>query len=102
VYAASQVGWGLAFYLWTPFAISMVAALDRQGRWTVAAGAVSLLGVALGPWAAGAALEPWVDAGLAVLVGRCATSALALRLPVTLTLDRVSIPLGLFRDRDRV
>ena len=41
----------------TPYLLGLSASLDRQGRWTAAAGAASMLGAALGPALAGTALE---------------------------------------------
>ena len=94
LYALSQVGMGLAFYLWTPFAMGIAAALDHQGRWTVAAGGTVMLGVALGPWVAGAALEQLGSAGMSALVVGSTVCGLALLGPVSLALDRAPGPPG--------
>jgi hypothetical protein len=64
------------------------AALDRDGRWTVAGGAITLFGVAIGPGIAGELIERWPETGLLTLVVGCAVVGLPLLLSVTIPLDR--------------
>jgi len=90
VYVTAYIAWNLAFDLWTPFVMGTLAALDRGGRWTVAGGAITMLGAATGPWVAGQLLERWPDRGLSVLVVSCAATALLLLTPVTIALDRAA------------
>ena len=92
VYVISQITWALGFFLWTPVVLGTAAALDRGGRWTVAAGAITMFGVAVGPWSAGQLLEYFPASGLATLVVGCAIGGLTLLLPVTFTLDRQASP----------
>jgi hypothetical protein len=56
----------------------------------VAAGAISLFGVAVGSWIAGQQLERWADTGPSALLVGCAATGLLLPLPVTIALDRVA------------
>jgi predicted MFS family arabinose efflux permease len=88
VYVAAQVTWALAFFFWLPFVMGTAAELDRTGRWAVVGGAVTMLGVALGPWGAGQLLERLPEFGLSVLVVGCAAAGMLLLIPVTLALDR--------------
>ena len=90
VYVAAQILWSLAFFFWAPFVMGLLAELDRGGRWTVVAGAVTMLGVAFGPWIAGQLQQRWPDNGLPALLVGCAVMGLLLLLPVTITLDRAA------------
>jgi MFS family permease len=76
-YAVAQVGWGLAFYFTAPYMLGLAASLDRQGRWTVSAGAMMMLGAAMGPLMAGSAIESWGYAGFARLLMACTAVAFA-------------------------
>jgi DHA1 family inner membrane transport protein len=88
VYVVAQTAWALAFFFWAPFVMGSTAELDRGGRWTVVAGAVTMLGVATGPWIAGQTLERWQNDGLSALLVGCAVTGLLLLLPVMIKLDR--------------
>ena len=90
VYVAAQIAWSLSFFFWAPFVMGLLAELDRGGRWTVVAGAVTMLGVAFGPGIAGQLQERWPDHGLSALLLGCAVMGLLLLLPVTITLDRAT------------
>jgi len=85
-YQASQIAWGLAFYVALPYVMGLAAALDRQGRWTVAAGGVAILGSALGPAAAGLTLQHGGTTGLGWVSVVCVGLALALLVPVSWSL----------------
>jgi predicted MFS family arabinose efflux permease len=85
-YQAAQIAWGFAFYVAMPYVMGLAAALDRQGRWTVAAGGVSILGAALGPAAAGLAMQYGGFSGLGWLSVVCIALALLLFVPVSWSL----------------
>jgi predicted MFS family arabinose efflux permease len=87
VYTASLVIWGLAFFFVTPYMMGTAAALDRAGRWTVAAGAAQLFGAAFGPYAAGEVITRWGYPGLEGLVLAFGAASLALVLPAVLALS---------------
>jgi predicted MFS family arabinose efflux permease len=87
-YVWTSILWGTFYFLLTPYMMGTAAALDRQGRWSVAAGAMSNVGYALGPAAAGMAMTAWGDPGFAGLVAFCAFAPLALIVPASVPLDR--------------
>jgi MFS family permease len=87
-YAVAQIGWGLAFYFTAPYMLGLAASLDRQGRWTVAAGAMMMLGAAMGPLMAGSAIEIWGYAGFAWLLMACTAVSFVSFLLVSVEIDR--------------
>ena len=89
-YAVAQVGWGLAFYFTAPYMLGLAASLDRQGRWTVTAGALMMLGAAIGPLMAGSAIEHWGYTGFAWLLMAFTAVAFASFVLVSSKIDRES------------
>jgi predicted MFS family arabinose efflux permease len=88
VYVASQLVWGISYLFVLPYFLGTVAALDRFGRWSAAAGGAMSIGVAIGPGVAG-----WLasDAGygaLGVLMAATGLASLLLVVPVALVMDR--------------
>jgi predicted MFS family arabinose efflux permease len=77
-YFAMQIGVGLSFFFLVPYLLGLAASLDRQGRWTAAAGAASMLGAALGPGLSGTALEWGGSAWFGALVIACTALAATL------------------------
>jgi hypothetical protein len=86
------VAWGLTFFFLIPFLMGTAAALDRSGRWTVAAGSTMLFAAALGPYAAGEVISRWGYPGLEGLVLAGGVLSFALALPAVLALRRASSP----------
>lgn len=88
-YIAAQLLWAFTFFFGYPYLMGTAARLDRAGRWTAVAGAMSMVGTALGPWTAGAVVERWQYPALGWMVLGLSLVSLALVLPVVLHLDRV-------------
>lgn len=93
-YAVAQIGWGLAFYFTAPYMMGLAASLDRQGRWTVTAGALMMLGAAIGPLVAGSAIENWGYPGFAWLMMACTAVAFVSFFLVSVKIDRESQPVA--------
>ena len=89
-YTAMAILWGLTFFFLLPYLLGTAAALDPGGRWTVVAGAMSMLGYALGPAVGGFTVANWGYSTLAVFVVGCSLAGFALILAVALPLDRAA------------
>lgn len=88
LYVILQLAWAASFFFSLPYLMGTAAHLDHSGRWTAVAGAMSMVGTALGPYAAGAIVERWGYGFLAWFVLLFSFGALALILPVVLASDR--------------
>ncbi|HEX8584253.1 MAG TPA: MFS transporter [Allosphingosinicella sp.] len=65
-FAALQLSYNALQLFTYPFLLGFAAQLDRTGRLAAIAGGMTLLGAAIGPIAAGVAVEGWGSSGLAV------------------------------------
>ncbi len=57
LFAASYLGWNMAYYFLVPFMLGVLAQMDDRGRWAVAADAVWWLGAAPGAVVGGILVE---------------------------------------------
>jgi predicted MFS family arabinose efflux permease len=57
LFAASYLGWNMAYYFLVPLMLGLLAQMDDRGRWAVSADAVWWLGAAPGAAVAGALVE---------------------------------------------
>ncbi len=72
LFAISYFGWNFAYYFLVPYMLGVLAQMDNQGRWAVAADAVWWLGAAPGAAVGGILVETGgytALAGLAPIVG---------------------------------
>jgi predicted MFS family arabinose efflux permease len=88
MYIASQLVWGVTYLFILPYFLGTVAALDRLGRWSAAAGAAMSIGVAIGPGVAGSLASNVGYGGLGILMAATGLISLSLIVPVALRLDR--------------
>jgi predicted MFS family arabinose efflux permease len=89
-YTVMSIVWGLSFFFVSPYIMGAAATLDREGRWTVAVGAMANFGYAFGPGVAGGVLAHWGQPALAILAVASSAGALAMLIPVTLRQDQTS------------
>ncbi len=72
LFAASYLGWNIAYYFLVPYMLGVLAQMDDRGRWVVAADAVWWLGAAPGAAVGGILVETGgytMLAGLAPITG---------------------------------
>jgi predicted MFS family arabinose efflux permease len=67
LFAASYLGWNIAYYFLVPYMLGVLAQMDDRGRWVVAADAVWWLGAAPGAAVGGILVEKGGYTTLAVL-----------------------------------
>ncbi|HXV37331.1 MAG TPA: MFS transporter [Myxococcota bacterium] len=91
---AGALLWGIGVYFITPFQIGLVAAVDRKGRFAVAAAAALNFGYATGPAVAGRVIQSWGRGWLLALIAISTLASMLLLLPLATRTDRASTANG--------
>jgi predicted MFS family arabinose efflux permease len=87
-YLLAQLAWGTSFLFVLPYMLGTAAALDPTGRWTAAAGAITMVGAAMAPAAAGFLTDAIGTRGLGLCTAASGLVALAAIVPVARGADR--------------